>query len=434
MACGVLRGMLALPTRDRAEHFVSESHEHPAAADALRGLGELAPGTFPLAAAVFAVFFAGAVTPPTLEAMVRTPYADVPRATQTFMLAGSLAHILGPLAGLWSDRIGRRLPLIGAGLAGSGIATALLPWATSFHALLGLRFLEGVFSMFAATLVFARAADIAQLCRRGRTMAAVTAAMPVAYLLAPLFVEAAVRAAFSLKPIYAAAGAVNVAAGALVLATMRGGEVLRRGETVAETFAFLLRTPRLLLPMVFGFADKVAFASIALLTSAAIKDIHGIAEATGSSARAMAAFWIGFVVAALPAGLWCDRKGIAWPLLGGSAAFAAVFAALPHLSLGGFYAGMGVLGALSAVMFLPSFLLVPRMSGAQHRGLGMGAFNGAGTVGLLCGFAIAGILLEKRRIADAYLVGAAMQAGAVLVGLACLRMIAPREAAGRAGE
>jgi predicted MFS family arabinose efflux permease len=95
---------------------------------------------------------------------------------------------------------------------------------------------------------------------------------------------------------------------------------------------------------------------------------------------------------------------------------------------------MGVLGALSAVMFLPSFLLVPRMSGAQHRGLGMGAFNGAGTVGLLCGFAIAGILLEKRRIADAYLVGAAMQAGAVLVGLACLRMIAPREAAGRAGE
>ena len=114
-------------------------------------------------AAINTICFASiGVMTPVLDPLVRERFDVGNAATAQFMgIQGAASMLFGIVAGILSDKTGRRVPLIVLGLIGNGITTALTPHISDFSALLVLRFLDGIFGGLSLGLIITRALDLA---------------------------------------------------------------------------------------------------------------------------------------------------------------------------------------------------------------------------------------------------------------------------------
>lgn len=379
-------------------------------------------GVWFVAALTFAMFAANAVVSPVLDELVRGRFG-APDGSSRFMMAASLPHLLlGVLVGLWSDRLSRRLPFVAAGLLAGGALMAAIPHAPSFQAALLLRVLEGVAVTFPAVLLFASALDQSSPGNRGRVMALTTAAIPFGYLTGNTMVW--LCGAGRLELLFALSGGLVAAAGvAAAIAARRERPTIHRTSRLQEMLEALRETPKLALPLAVAFVDKFTFAAIAVLTSLAIKDLHGVAESSKPAAQAMTAFWIAFATGCAPVGRLIDRFGARLPLALGSIGYGATMMALGTVSLTGFITLMGACGFFSAIMYAPSYALVGQIASPAHRGHAMGAFNTFGMLGLLIGFPVCSIVAKQQGYGTAYAVAGGLEvaAGALVLLLLALR-------------
>jgi len=378
----------------------------------------LAKGVYQLAILIGLMFLSNAIIPPTMDALVRRPFDFTNAESSAFMSIPSIAQLIfGIVFGLWSDRTGRRIPMLATGLIGGGICFSLLPHVSSWNAMLALRFVEGTFSVMASTLIFARALDLLGEDNRSRGMAVVTAGLPLGYLCGPIL--AYHLGDYSLGALYLAGGLPLVLGGFWILGSLRHEGAIKPNESsISEMVDALRRTPGLAVPLLFGFVDKFTFGTLAVLTSFVLKDVYS--DGTVATAGVVTSgLWVAFLVGCYPASKIIERVGPWWPLTIGSALYGLAFMGLGHGSIELFTALMAVCGFLSAIMYIPSFVLLGKMVSPGERGTAMAVFNTVGMVGMIVGLVTASHLSDVSYV-RAYTTAGALEILAAAIGLVCM--------------
>lgn len=409
--------MLPSPREADALHRPVEFND---TAPILHPMGAARSGGIMHLAAVIAVLFASmAVMTPVLDVLVREPFGLGNRGVRDFMTIGSAAGLFfGIIAGWWSDRLGRRVPLILAALVGSGLLTALFPQIPSFKLLLGIRFMESIFSAFAVTLLFSRGLDLAPEGKRGATMALLSMALPVGYMLGPGL--AALLGRDQIGVLFAIIGGALVLSGLTFIPQLKQPEQIVRDDDPRGMagLAVLLRAPKLLLPMAFGFVDKFTFGTFAILTGLVIEDRFGL-DSVKWTVIPLGLYWFFFFVLCPVAGRWCDRQSPVIPMLIGSLLYGLAMMSLGVVPLAGFIILMGVCGMLTAIMYVPTMVLVGKYAPADARASAMGIFNTVGTVGLIAGLVTSGTL-SAREVASPYALSYLVAGGAEVLLVLCV--------------
>ncbi len=366
---------------------------------------------------ISAVFVSGAIITPVLDKLVRVPFDLDNRQASLFLLVNAAAHLFGPLIGLISDRTGRRIPFLMIGLVGSGVLLSLYPWITSYNLLLLVRFFEGIFWIGALTLLFSRAIDITPSDLRGKAMAFVSLALPMAYLSAPLL--AAVLGDRHLELMFLLVGGFIVICGlSLTREWKNEGSICHQTPKLAELLSLLKREPRLMLPILFGFIDKITIGLIAML-SLILADLFLITEILTISII-VAVFWIGYLAGLIPTGRLTGRGWTYSLLFGGSALYGSAMILMGVAPLGMFIFLIALAGFMSAVMFIPSLVLVGQFTTTRDRGTAMGLYNFFGTIGIMTGFTVMGIL-SSISYQLAFTIAGTLEIIAALIGFLFLR-------------
>lgn len=373
------------------------------------------------------LFLSMAVIPPLMDPLVRQPFGLTKSASSRFLEANTLATLVfSLLAGVLSDRWGRRLPLAALAVAGNGILLGLLPWIQSWPLLLVLRFVQGACDSTAQVLLLTRALDLSTPSTRGRVLGIVTIALPAAYLLGPALIA---LAGDHWRLLLALIGSAGVLGGLLLLpwiAREQPAEVHRAEATpLREQLTLLFRSRPLLAPLFFGMAEKFTFGAFAALTSFLILDVHGL-QGTAPIALATGLFFALFLCGLYPAGRLIDRFGPLPPLVASGVLYALAVGSLGLVPWSGFLALMAVAGALAALMYPASIALVASAVPAQDRGHAFGLFNTTGTIGMLAG------LITCSHLSESSFVHAYLAAGAVQAAAAVLVLLVPSKGAPRA--
>ncbi len=343
------------------------------------------------------IFLSFGVVTPVLNDLVRIPFADIPRATSRFMAVHGMASVLfAIIAGVWSDRLGRRMPLLALSILGSGIMSALIPHIHSFPQLLVVRFVDGACGAMATVLIFARAIDIAGTKYRAHAMGYMALSVALGFIAAPLLVATFSSFYTGSTPLILIFGFVG---GGLILAAWSFKSLLGAPEQIVPTghgfmrgFSLLKRQPRIALPAAFGFIDRYTFGTIAHLLSLMLVDKFGLG--VQASALYMLGFWCAFALSCgVAVRLDCNQGTLRSVALGsfGYGLCLLLLGALGPIAFGIVFI---VAGAFCALQYIPTIAWVGKLAHENERGTAMAVFNTAGSLGILAGLLVSAQLAE----------------------------------------
>jgi MFS family permease len=377
-----------------------------------------------LSAVVFVVLFTQLLIYPGVDRLVAAlggePTID---AGTLFLAVQLLAFVLfSAVWGAVSDRFGRRIPFIVVGalcgaLAYLALAVVLLTGYGDFRTALGLRFLEGAFTIGAFSLSITMLMDLGG--GHGRNMGAAGIAIGAgAALGAP--VGGVLYSLDPLAPVLVAAALLSVAA--VVIWTLPDRTPSRAPRLGAALDSFR-GTPELAVPFAFGFADRFAAGFFGLIGTFYFRDTFDL-DPSGIGLL-LACFFVPFALLQYPFGTLSDRIGRVGPIVAGSAGFGIAILAVGSASsvwtaaLG--MVGVGVLGALVAPA---TMALVTDLVASTERGAAMGGFNIFGSLGFLGGIVVGGWLATRYGYAVAFLVAGGLEIAIAVVALPVLLSLA----------
>jgi MFS family permease len=378
-----------------------------------------------LSAVVFVVLFTQLLVYPGVEELVAalgaTPTIDAGTAFLAVQLAAFI--LFSTVWGAVSDRAGRRTPFIVAGAVGGAAAYLALVAAVrtgtgGFGLALALRFVEGAFTIGAFSLAITMLMDLDG--GHGRNMGAAGIAIGAgAALGAPIGGQ--LYTIGPLAPLVASA-ALLVAVAALV-ATVPDRALSRDGGLRA-VLAGLARTPELLVPYAFGFADRFTAGFFGLVGTFYLGEAFDLDPA--AIGLVLACFFAPFALLQYPLGALSDRIGRVAPIVAGSVGYGLAIVGVglaPTVPTAA--AGMVVVGVLGALVAPATMALVTDLAAAGERGAAMGGFNVFGSLGFLGGILVGGGIAGEYGFLAAFLVAGALEAGVVLVALPTLVRTVP---------
>lgn len=358
-------------------------------------------------------------------------------ASHLFMSVNMIGALVGaPLAGLLSDRLGRRKALAVAALAANGLIllgiAVVYQQASSYALLLTLRLIEGFAHMAALSVLMAMGADRAGHAGLGARMGGVGAAISLGVASgAPLG-----GVVGGIDPLWVplGGGVLSLALAVLAGAGLREAAPAR-ARLDMRTLVDNLRTRReLAIPLAFSFADRLTVGFIVSTLSLYLGVEMGMdARAIGG---AMAAFLLPFSLLTWPAGHLSRHWNALHMLITGSILYGIFLGALAFVSRDWMVPAMAVGGVIAALMYAPSLVLAAQYGGADCRASALAAFNMAGSLGFAAGPLLSATLLTLfTPLLDAPYVPLFILIGAVEVVLAVLvwwavrqGMFAPRRA------
>jgi MFS family permease len=371
-----------------------------------------------LAVVVFAVLLAQVLLYPGVDTLVAAYGAgDQIDASMWFLAAEFGAFVAFAAAwGVASDAAGRRAPFVVAGALGGALgyaALATLPAALdlSFGAVLALRVVQGGATVGAFSLSMTTLMDLGG--GHGRNMGAAGIAIGLGTALgAPLGGQLYELGPF--VPLYAASALLLAVAVLAALVADRAPDP-GDGDRLAA-LATLRDTPALVLPYAFGFIDRFTAGFFALVGTFYFREVFGLAP--GATGLVLALFFAPFALLQYPFGVLSDRVGRTVPVLVGSGLYgvgvALVGQAPTLLTVGVLVVAVGVLGALMAPA---TMALVTDLAPSTERGVAMGGFNAAGSVGFLAGILVGGSVADAAGYPAAFLAAGGFE---LLVALAAL--------------
>ena len=315
-------------------------------------------------------------------------------ASHLFMSVNMIGALVGaPLAGLLSDRLGRRRMLAVAALAVNGLTLLGIAWVyahgDSYGLLLGLRLLEGFAHMSALSLLMALAADHAGQAGLGARMGAVGACISLGVATgAPLggFIG-------GLAPLWVplGGGLLSIMLALVGLFGLADSTTARPRMAAAEIVATLRKRRQLVVPLAFSFADRLTVGFIVSTLSLYLGLVIGFdARQIG---LAMAAFLVPFSVLTYPAGHLSRHWDPLTMMVAGSVLYGVFLALLAFLPGERILAAMAVGGVIAALMYAPSLVLAAQYGGTDCRASALAAFNMAGSLGFAAGPLLSSILL-----------------------------------------
>jgi DHA1 family tetracycline resistance protein-like MFS transporter len=350
--------------------------------------------------------------------------AEVVLAETWFLVAEFGAFVVcAVLWGLLSDSLGRRTPLVVVGAAGgaaSYLAVALAPtFGLGFGIVLALRVLGGAFTIGAFSLAITMLMDLAG--GHGRNMGAAGTAIGLGAAIGSV-VGGQLANADPLAPLYG--GAVLLAAGGALAATVP--DRTDGGGLPVDTLLERVRAqPALLVPFAFGYIDRLTAGFFALTGVAYFRDAFGIDP--GQAGVTLALFFVPFAVLQYPAGSLSDRVGRFAPVVGGSIAYGVTIVAVvlaPNYPIAA--ALMVVVGVCGAFVSPTTMALVTDIAPATDRGVAMGGFNVFGSLGMLSGFLVGGVITEFYGYDEAFFVTGGLEVAIALLAASAVRRIVAR--------
>ncbi len=329
----------------------------------------------------------------------------------------SAINLLGNLgAGLWADRVGRKLPLL-LGLLLAGVALGSYSLIRNPAQLLVARMLHGFGAALISPASLASMGDLADPHRRGRTMALYGIAFGMAGLLGPPL-SGLVRDRWGYDAVFIGLAVLMFAVAFVVLTLFRGqpvpshspqrppvGEVLRRRRlwvsfASALCWTFALGTLLVLVPLIgrdLGFS------------SARVGMLFG--------AFALAAI----LIQASPLSRLSDRKGRLPVIALGLAIIAASLLVLTGLRRWGAMMGaMFLYGVGFGFLFPAMSALIADETDSSTRGAASGVFTALFSLGIVVGTATAGWLAERSVGLHPFVLAALVVLGGALWAIASI--------------
>jgi MFS family permease len=324
------------------------------------------------------------------------------------------------LWGAASDALGRRTPLVVVGAAGgaaSYLAVALVPRVgLDFGAVLLLRAVGGAFTIGAFSLSITMLMDLSG--GHGRNMGAAGTAIGIGAALGSV-VGGQLATVDPLAPLYG--GAALLAATAALAVTIPD-RIPGDGLPVETLLDRVRARPRLLVPFAFGYVDRLTAGFFALTGVAYFRDAFGIDAAQGGITLAL--FFIPFAVLQYPVGTLSDRVGRFLPVVAGSILYGVTIIAIGLAPAYGLAAGlMVVVGVCGAFVSPTTMALVTDIVPAGERGAAMGGFNVFGSLGMLSGFLVGGIVTDQHGFLPAFLVTGGLEIAIAVLAAGTVRQI-----------
>ncbi|MFB1064578.1 MFS transporter [Natrinema sp. H-ect4] len=325
--------------------------------------------------------------------------------------------------GLASDALGRRTPLVVLGAIGgaaSYVAVALVPQVgLGFGAVLLLRVVGGAFTIGAFSLSITMLMDLSG--GHGRNMGAAGTAIGLGAALGSV-VGGQFATIDPLAPLY---GGAVILVGAAVLAATIPDRSPGDGRPVG-TLAERVRTrPTLLVPFAFGYIDRLTAGFFALTGVAYFRDTFGLDAA--QAGLTLALFFVPFAVLQYPAGSLSDRIGRFLPVVIGSLCYGVMIIAVGLAPTAALAAGlMVVVGVCGAFVSPTTMALVTDIVPASERGAAMGGFNVFGSLGMLSGFLVGGIIADLYGYLPAFLAAGGLEISIAVLASRAVRRIGPQ--------
>ncbi|WP_423997183.1 MFS transporter [Halorubrum trapanicum] len=340
--------------------------------------------------------------------------------------------------GALSDALGRRTPLIVAGALGgaaSYVALASLPGlGLGFEAALLVRVVGGALTIGAFSLSITLLMDLRG--GNGRNMGTAGLAIGLGAAVGSV-VGGALADIGALYPVYA--GAVVLAAAGLLAATVddRAGTGSTDPGVDSETVesddvgfgAVIARartTPGLLVPLAFGFVDRLTAGFFALVGVYYFQDPATFGLSAAGAGATLALFFVPFALLQSPFGALSDRIGRFLPVVAGSLAYGVVTVGVGVAPIYPIAAGLMVLvGVCGALMAPATMALVTDLVEPEVRGAAMGLFNVSGSLGFLTGFLIGGSATDAFGYTPAFLAVGGLELAIAIALLPAVRSISP---------
>ncbi|WP_280585117.1 MFS transporter [Halorubrum sp. Boch-26] len=335
--------------------------------------------------------------------------------------------------GAASDALGKRVPLIVAGALGgaaSYVALAALPGlGLGFRAALAVRVVGGALTIGAFSLAITSLMDLRG--GNGRNMGAAGTAIGLGAA-----VGAVVGGALAdLDPFYPLYAGAAVLAGAGLLAARVDDRAVGRAKVTGEDgddagFRDVLaraRTTRgLLVPLAFGFVDRLTAGFFALVGVYYFQDPGTFGLSAAGAGATLALFFVPFALLQSPFGSLSDRVGRFLPVVVGSIAYGVVTVGVGVAPIYPVAAGlMTLVGVCGALMAPATMALVTDLVEPEARGAAMGLFNVFGSLGFLAGFLVGGGATEAFGYTPAFLAVGGLELAIALALLPAVRAIAP---------
>jgi len=386
------------------------------------------PSLAPIAIATFLTLVPLTLLVPALTELALHGKDPLALEAHLFVALNQLAGVVAvPFAMRWHRRTGRTRVWIMALLALDAVAFLGMWRADSLAALFAWRALDGVAHLPALTFLMI-AANRAGGARRGASLGLVATALMVGVGVGlPMGGVLAGRDPSLVYPVGMAL--LGVAALAAI-----GVPAVTETPAGARRYAWDRRRLTSWMPLAYGFADRFLIGIFSSTFALYLAEVHGLGPA--DRGMLMGLFLLPFALLCWPAGRLADRAGWFAPIIVGNVGFGLVYAAYGLLPLGWLPAAMIASGALSALMFSPSLVLVSEFA---RRGAGeglFGAFQVAGSFGFLAGPIVGGVLVELLRTGAGTPAWSALFAGVglclALLGLVSWRVLGALDAAWRA--
>lgn len=323
------------------------------------------------------------------------------------------ALVLRPWAGRFTDRYGRRLPLVAAALLYAA-ATALHAIAPDLTVMVGLRLVLGVAEAFFFVAGFAALADLAPPSRVGEALSINSLSLYLGIALGPL-VGQALLVAGGYTPAWLGAAALALAA-ALLASRLPETRARAREHASDEPPPALIHRPAIVpgLLLLAGITAMAGFFTFAAL--------H--AEDIGVDVWSLVLLEFGLIVVAtrvlfrkLPDRVGPYRLGAA--ALAVSAVGAAMVALVPTAA--GLFVGAGILAAGVAFTTPAFFAAILARTAPHERGAAMGTMTISIDLAIGGGPMLMGFVAAAAGIPAAFLAGAAISAAGAAGALAALR-------------
>jgi MFS family permease len=315
-------------------------------------------------------------------------------ASHFFMSINMIGALVGaPIAGLLSDRLGRRKALALAALTLNGLTLLGIAFAyrhiDSYAFLLTLRLLEGFAHMSALSLLMALGADHVGRGGLGGRMGAIGAAISLGVATgAPL---GGVVGGIDPAWVPLGGGLLSLALAGLGATMLCDATTARPRLAIGDILATLRTRRALVIPLAFSFADRLTVGFIVSTLSLYLGLTLGFdARAIGG---AMAAFLIPFSLLTWPAGHLSRHWDPLLMMVAGSVLYGVFLGALAFVPPEWVVGTMAAGGVIAALMYAPSLVLAAHYGGEDCRASALAAFNMAGSLGFAAGPLLSSLLL-----------------------------------------
>lgn len=327
---------------------------------------------------------------PVLRGLVQDRFGVSDFLTSAFMSINMIGAILSaPLAGALADRLGRQKLLIVIALLLDAAGLFALTLDVPFWAFMAIRFFEGCAHITALSLLLSIAGEASRGSGRTHAMGAVGGGLTLGVAIgAPI--GGRLGTIDALAPLQV--GSIILVSAALLAFVVVPDRVGSARTSLKRIGSIARRETAVLVPYAFAFVDRF---TVGFFTTTFVLYAKNVHELPVARIGMLLGLFLGpFALLAYPFARISEKTSRIALVAGGSLAYGVAVTTLGMWSVQSLPILMVTLGVMSAVMFVPSLLMVTDLAPPEIRSTALGGFNAAGSFGFMVGPIVGGAVSQ----------------------------------------